>query len=194
MDFVSSLIKLKNVPRSGWISHGVAFRDVESVADHSFAASALAMLLADSEVQSGRRVNVERVLRLALLHDLAETLTFDISKLYLEYLGTKGEVMKRELEEAAWRHMIKTIQNDSIRRNYAALVSEYNAEETVESQIVHAADRLELLFQIIEFHRRGYPKAMLADLWESSNRQLTEPQLPSVRHMQKVATRLYKAK
>ena len=87
LNFVSSLSRIKMIPRSGWISHGISLRDVESVADHSFSTTVLAMWLADLEVSNGRRVNLERVLRLALLHDLPEALTFDISKSYLEYLG-----------------------------------------------------------------------------------------------------------
>jgi putative hydrolase of HD superfamily len=151
------------------------------------------MLLTDIEVENGRRVNVERVLRLALLHDLAEALTFDISKSYLEYLGRRGEAIKRELEDAAWEHIIKSIQNASIRKNYARLESEFNAEETLESAIVHAADSLDILFQVIEYHRRGYPKAMLAGLWAGTNRRLTHVRLASVRQLRKVALRRYKA-
>ena len=67
LDFVSSLGKLKMIPRSGWISHGISLQDVESVADHSFSTTVLAMLLTDLEVANGRRINIERVLRLALL-------------------------------------------------------------------------------------------------------------------------------
>jgi len=179
------------IPRSGWISHGINLDEVESVADHSFATSALAMLVADGEVAHGRRINVERVLRLALLHDLAETLTFDISKSYLQYLGDRGEAIKDELEISAWGYIIKSIHDDSIRSKYGALHSEFNAEETLESQIVHAADRLDILFQIIEYRRRGYPKGLLADLWKSTNRKLTATRLPSVRDLQKIALHLY---
>ena len=193
MDFLSALRRVKTIPRSGWISHGVALQDVESVADHSYSTSTLAMLLADVEVENGRRVDVERVLRLALLHDVAEALTFDISKSYLEYLGRKGEAIKREVEQAAWRHIIKSIQNASIRKNYAKLESEFNAGETLESAIVHAADSLDILFQVVEYHRRGYPKALLADLWVGTNRKLTRVKLSSVKELRKVALRLYNA-
>jgi putative hydrolase of HD superfamily len=193
LGFLSALRRVKVIPRSGWVSHGVALQDVESVADHSYSTCALAMLLADIEVEKGQRINVERVLRLALLHDLAEALTFDISKSYLEYLGRKGEAIKREFEHAAWDHIIKSIQNASIRKSYARLVSEYDAEETLESKIVHAADSLDILFQVVEYHRRGYPKAMLSDLWAGTNRRLMHVRLSSVRQLRKIAVRLYKA-
>jgi putative hydrolase of HD superfamily len=192
-DFMSSLAGLKIIPRSGWISHGVALQDVESVAEHAYSTCALAMLLADIEVSHGRRVNVERVLRLALLHDLAESLTFDISKSYLEYLGRKGELIKRSVEIAAWLHVVKRIQNLSVRRNYLGLLEEFNAQRSLEARIVQAADKLDLLFQIVAYHREGYPKAMLANIWRSTNQRLEEAKLPSVRALHKVAVREYRA-
>jgi putative hydrolase of HD superfamily len=150
------------------------------------------MLLADLEVANGRRINIERVLRLALLHDLPEALTFDISKSYLEYLGMRGEAIKSELEQAAWKHLIKGIEKGAIRKRYTRLQSEFNAEQTVESMIVHAADRLDLLLQIVEYRRRGYPKAILADLWKSTSQKLRGSKLSSVKKLYKMAARLYK--
>lgn len=191
LSFPSTITKLKAIPRSGWISHGISFQDVESVADHSYSTSAIAMLLADIERQGGRRVKIERILRLAILHDLAESLTFDISKSYLEYLGKEGEAIKRKLERAAWTHITKNIP--SMRGDYMELMAEFDAEETLESQIVHAADMLDILFQIVEYRRRGYPKAVLGDLWTSTNRRLKGVGLPSVRRLHRIAVRGYRA-
>jgi putative hydrolase of HD superfamily len=189
--YISNLRMLKIIPRSGWISRGVALSDVESVAEHSYSTSALAMFLADKEVARGSRVSVERVLRLALLHDLAEALTFDISKSYLEYLGQRGKRIKREIEGAAWAHIIKGIGDASIRRVYSRLLAEFNAGVTLESQIVHAADKLDILLQIISYHHEGYPRAVLADLWTNTNRALAKSKLASVTELRRNATRLY---
>jgi len=120
-------------------------------------------------------------------------LTFDISKSYLEYLGKKGEVIKHQIEQAAWIKIMKSLQNTSIRMKYTRLQSEFDAERTLESHLVHAADRLDLLFQIIEYHRKGYPRGALADLWESTNRGLMLARLSSVRNVRKAAVRLYNA-
>lgn len=193
MDFIAGLSTLKTIPRSGWISHGIGLQEVESVADHTFSTSALAMLLADMEARNGRRVDVERVLRMALLHDLAEGWTFDISKSYLEYLGSEGEAIKRKVEQAAWNHIIKSIRSKPIRKKYTGLQSEFNGEETFESQIVHAADKLDILFQIIAYHRKGSPRRMLSDLWASTNRSLNGFEIPSVNDLRRFAVQLYKA-
>jgi len=192
-DFTSRLGSLKTIPRTGWITHHIRLQDVESVAEHTFSTTTLAMLLADMEIRNGRRVNAERVLRMALLHDLAEGLTFDISKSYLEYLGKEGEAIKRRVEHAAWNHIMEGIRSKSLRMKYAKLQSEFDAEETFESQIVHAADKLDILFQTITYHRIGYPRRILSDLWTTTNRSLSRSKIGSVNDLRKFAVRLYKA-
>ena len=76
---------------------------------------------------------------------------------------------------------------------YAALQSEFDAEETIESQIVHAADKLDILFQTIAYHNRGYPKRMLSDLWMSTIRSVGVSKIRSVNELRKIAVQLYKA-
>jgi putative hydrolase of HD superfamily len=157
--------------------------DVESVADHSFSTSALSVLIADLETNRGMKVDVERVLRMALLHDLAESLTFDISKAYLSYLGKRGEDIKSELESSAWRHLAGGLKDDGLARKYTRLQSEFDASETLESRIVHAADGLDILLQVIEYRRRGYPESLLKELWNGTNAKLRQSKSPSVRRI-----------
>jgi putative hydrolase of HD superfamily len=191
-DFVTSLSELKTIPRSGWISHHIALSDIESVAEHTYSTCALAMVLADIEKTRGRRVNMERVLRLALLHDLTETLTFDISKSYLSYLGPKGEALKKDIEHAAWLHIVGQLHATSFRTTYSKLLEEFNGQVTLESRIVRAADKLDILFQIISYHRKGYPRKMLSDLWACTRRELSLVKLASTRELQKMAVRQYR--
>jgi len=192
-NFISDVGMLKMIPRTGWISRKIGLQDVESVADHTYSASTLAMLLADMEASRGHPVDVEKVLRMALLHDLAEALTFDISKAYLEYLGPSGEAMKRHVEAAAWKYLIRGVGVKAMRMKYMQLQSEYNAQETVESQIVHAADKLDILFQIIAYHRKGYPRLLLLDLWRSTDHSLRRVRVRSVATLRRTAARLYKS-
>jgi len=181
------------IPRTGWISRSIGLQDVESVADHTYSTSTLAMLLADMEVRSGHHVDVEKVLRMALIHDLAEALTFDISKAYLEYLGPSGQALKRHIETAAWQHLIRGVNVKAMRMKYMQLESEFVAQETVESQIVHAADKLDILFQIIAYHRKGYPRLLLLDLWRSTDLSLRGVRVRSVARLRRTAARLYKS-
>lgn len=145
--------------------------------------------MADMELKRGRRVNVERVLRMAVLHDLSESLTFDISKEYLGYLGEKGEAIKGELEAAAWKHIMAGLEEPNLRRHYSAIQKEFDAGRTVEAQIVHAADRLDILLQVIQYRRKGYPASLLADLWKGTNSQLRHSRITSARRLRQAIIR-----
>ena len=174
---------MKSIPRSGWISHGISLSDVESVAEHSFSTSALSLLIADLELSRGAKVDVERVLRMALFHDMAESLTFDISKAYLGYLGRRGDSIKRELETSAWRHLAEGLKDRALASKYSRLQTEFDENEALEAKIVHAADGLDILLQVIEYRRKGYPGLLLAQLWDGTNAKITQTKLPSVKQI-----------
>jgi putative hydrolase of HD superfamily len=193
LEFLLSLASTKSIPRSGWITHGVSLQDVESVADHSFSTCSLSLLIADLERQRGKYVRVERVLRMALIHDLSESLTFDISKGYLEYLGQRGELIKKELGHSASKHIIGLLQNPTLRRQYSRLEKEFEAGTTFESRIVHSADKLDILLQVVEYCRKGYPEHLLADLWNGTSKQLRSCTVPSALRVQKMLARELRA-
>ncbi len=176
-----TLSKMKAIPRSGWLSHDISLQDVESVADHTFSTCALSMLLADLEAKRGVKVNMEKVLRMAILHDLAESLTFDISRAYLEYMGTKGESMKREIERTAWKHVTKGIEDPDLARKYASIQNQYVAGKTKEAMIVHVADSIDILLQVVNYERRGYPHALLSDFWNERVRMMKQSRIKSAR-------------
>src|SRR5947207_9014687 len=85
IELLAELMRLKAVPRMGWLLRGV--RDVESVAAHSFGVALIAMWLADRALACGMHVNVGRVLRMALLHDLTEARTGDLPATIKRYFG-----------------------------------------------------------------------------------------------------------
>ncbi|NJN82828.1 MAG: HD domain-containing protein [Caldilineaceae bacterium] len=92
---------LKQLPRTGWLLAGLA--NVESVADHSFSTALLSMFLADginrgwAEQGLSQPLEVSRVLRLALIHDLAEGVLTDLPKRSSELLGAD---VKHDAERA----------------------------------------------------------------------------------------------
>jgi putative hydrolase of HD superfamily len=63
------LQRLKRLDRTGWVLRGLP-AGAESVAAHSYGVALTAMLLADEAAARGAVLDVERVVRLALLHDL----------------------------------------------------------------------------------------------------------------------------
>ena len=189
INFLSTVITLKRIPRSGWITHGVSLLDVESVADHTFATCAISLLLTDLEQRRGLRVNAERVLRIATLHDLAEALTFDISKSYLTYLGERGRAMKNEIETSAWKYLARSIGSVSLSNGYTRLQRQYVNNVTVEARIVHAADSIDILLQIIELRRIGYPANLIEGLWKETVKKVNDSPIRSVKDLLKIVKR-----
>ena len=165
-------MRLKLVPRSGWISYRISKHDIESVSSHSYSVAVIALTLSEMTRLRTREVDVERVLKMALLHDLSESLTFDISKAYLGYLGRKGSQLKTRLEWKAISRILSGLENERLVRSFRTTLEEYSSLKSLEARIVHSADALDLLLQIIEYERMGYSKTTLGPIWRETKSKL----------------------
>ena len=166
--FISELMRLKAVPRLGWLLRGI--RDVESVADHSFGVALIAMLLSDHCRVKSLEVNVERVLRMALVHDFVEVRTGDLPSTIKRYFDP------RELHTANTRAASEILSQLGLQgEEYLALWHEYEARTSLEAQIVKAADKLDLLFQALEYEKGG--ARCLDEFWLNSELQASVPEL-----------------
>ena len=145
--FLRAAGMLKRVARSGWVRVGV--ENPESVADHSYRTALLSMLLADLE-----GVDCEKALRMALLHDLAESMTGDLTPEEKRSLG--GEYHRREM--SAMRRILGELPRELAHR-YMELWDEYQRGETPEARLVQMADRLEMVLQAFEYELEGEAEA-----------------------------------
>ena len=91
------LQRLKRLDRTGWTLRGLP-NGTESVAAHSFGVAVTAMTLADELRSLGVAVDTERLLRMALLHDWAETRVGDLPKTATSYF--RSDLRKRAESEA----------------------------------------------------------------------------------------------
>jgi len=170
--FLDDVMRLKVVPRSGWISYRISKHDIESVSSHSYSVAVIALTLSEMARQRTRGVDIERVLKMALLHDLSESLTFDISKAYLRYLGRRGSQLKMRLERKAISRILSGLENERLVRTFRTTIEEYSSSKSLEARIVHSADALDLLLQIIEYERMGYSKTTLDPIWNETKSKL----------------------
>ncbi len=76
--FLALVGRLKSLRRTGWRDRGVPDAETESVADHTLRVAMLAWLTADAAARRGETIDPDRVLQLAIVHDLAEALAGDI--------------------------------------------------------------------------------------------------------------------
>ena len=151
------LQRLKRLDRTGWTLRGLP-NGTESVASHSFGVSVTAMLLADKFAAQGIAVDVEKVLRIALLHDWAEVRVGDMPRTATLYFGSDA---RKHAETAAFLDVVDTVDADGI---YAGLYSDYEQRESLEARLVKAADVLDLLIQVYALERAG--ARGLDEFWE----------------------------
>lgn len=151
------LQRLKRLDRTGWTLRGLP-NGTESVASHSFGVSVTAMLLADKFVAQGIAVDLEKVLRIALLHDWAEVRVGDMPRTATLYFGSEA---RKQAETAAFLDVVKPVDAQGA---YASLYHDYELRETLEARLVKAADVLDLLIQVLALERAG--ARGLDEFWE----------------------------
>ncbi len=162
-NLLDAIQALKNVPRSGWIHAGVGMADVESVAEHSYSVVFLSMILSEKLKTIGTQIDLSKTLKMAILHDLSESLTFDISKRYLEFVGERGRIIKRDLEDSANRRLLSELPS-SLRNEAKRVLREHAAGRTMEAKVVTAADRIDLVMQLNAYRRRGFRSPIIREM------------------------------
>lgn len=91
---------LKTIKRTGWVNNEIALP--ESVADHMYRMSMLAFMIQDPNI------NKDRLIKICLVHDLAEAIVGDITPFDVNINATQ----KQELEIEGVRMIVKAIVGD----------------------------------------------------------------------------------
>jgi putative hydrolase of HD superfamily len=131
--FLREAERLKTVTRSGWTSEGKP----ESVAEHSWRLGLMAMVLYGREPG----VDIGRLLRICLVHDLGEALGGDVPA-PLQQTGAP----KAGQERADLLTLIAPLPRD-LRHDIVELWDEYEAAATVEARLAKGLDKLETILQ-----------------------------------------------
>lgn len=123
----------------------------ESVAEHSFHTALYAMILADLEEKVFKnKVNKEKILKTALLHDVEECLTGDI----IYSFKHTDESLTEEIKRISQKFLENLMDNlpKEIAREYIALWQKSKDGGRIEGKIIEAADKLEgLIYASNEF-------------------------------------------
>jgi putative hydrolase of HD superfamily len=151
--FAFELGVLKRVRRTGWWHVGV--QDPESVGEHTARAAQLAAIIAAEE-----GADPARAAMLALWHDTQETRTGDLPHSAEGYLP-KPDARHITADQTA------TVP-DASRALIRNAVDEFEAGQTAEAICARDADRLEMLFQAIEYRDIGVRRV---DGWIESARK-----------------------
>lgn len=163
-DFFYLVSELKKVPRKGWISK-VGIEHPESVADHSYGTAIMAMVLSDSH-----DLDTEKILKMALLHDLAESITGDFMP------DEISKENKKIAEDDAMKEIFSKLP-DKLAEQYDRIWKEYMQSDTNESILVHEIDKLEMAIQAAKYSSEGFSNEKLGMFVDSAKKEIKSKEL-----------------
>jgi putative hydrolase of HD superfamily len=133
LTFLQAAERLKTVTRSGWTSAGLQ----ESVAEHTWRLCLMAMLLYGSTPW----VDLARLLKMCLIHDLGEAIRGDVPA-PAQAAGTG----KAEQERGDLLELTATLP-PALQQEILALWDEYEAAESTVARLAKGLDKLETILQ-----------------------------------------------
>ncbi len=129
---------LKQIPRSGYQFLGTGR---ESVAEHTYAATFIAFVLAKLEPMA----DSERLISMCLMHDLPEARTGDLNY-----------VQKRYVKSDEASAVVDALQDLPFGDQIGSLLTEFNQGTSLESKLARDADQLALLVDLKCLKDVGY--------------------------------------
>ena len=158
-EFFYIVSELKKVSRKGW-QQKVGIEYPESVADHSYMTAIMSMVFSDTD-----GLNTEKILKMALLHDLAESITGDFMP---EEISKKN---KKAIENDAMKEVLSKLPSKLVVE-YTKLWAEYKQGSSKEASLLHEIDKLEMALQAVKYSSEGFPKDRLKVFLESARKEV----------------------
>ena len=167
LDFFKNALNLKNISRQGWIDK-LSMVQPESVADHSYSMAIMGMVISDLE-----NYDSEKMLKMILLHDLAESKIGDFTPDQI------SKDKKEKIENNAYDEIVNTLPN-TIKLQYGKIWDEYQKQESPESIIVHQIDKLEMVLQAKMYQKGGAPTEAVVSFFKSAESEIIHPKLKEI--------------
>lgn len=140
--------ELKTLHRAGWIRRGI--KDPESVAAHSWG---IALLCLEFAPRVKPVLDLEKVLKLALIHDVPEVLAGDITP----HDGIP-KLQKQRLERDSANVVLNTTMLD--------WWEEYAENSTPEANFVHCMDKIDMALQAMLYQNQADTTEFILSAWK----------------------------
>lgn len=194
--FFRAIENLKHTPRTGWLDRGIPAAETESVADHTLLTALIAWTLALDDPA----LDADRVLKLAMVHDIAEAIVGDIPPYSDDEIphgdpearrvffstrkqaSPEAEAEKHAAEHAAANELFSYLPGH-IAGELRALWEEYESRSTPEARFVKEVDRLEAFLQSRSY-ANAHPDAPLEGFTDMAQHALDHPILRAIRDME----------
>ncbi|CAI4060342.1 hypothetical protein SUVZ_04G4510 [Saccharomyces uvarum] len=155
--FLNIVQQLKIQKRTGFIDFGIV--ECESISDHMYRLGIITMLIKDP------KVNRDKCVRIALVHDIAESLVGDITP--VDPIG-KEEKHRREWETIKYlcNVLIKPYNEIAAKEIMDDWLS-YENVTSLEARYVKDIDKYEMLVQCFEYERQYKGKKNFDDFFRA---------------------------
>lgn len=188
LNFLIEVGKLKKMPRTGLVR--LEIKNPETIGQHTFRLAILNWILAE---MARPRLNIERVIKISLSHDLCKVYTGDVTPyggLLPKDEKKRKEVLKRwvrlpqkikekrdknkfEKEKKALEKLIKNLTPD-LQKEIMDCWLDYERMETREGKFVKQGDKIETLLQVKEYWPEDENSPVFG-WWEKVNELVDHP-------------------
>lgn len=163
-------MSLKRIKRTGWVEKNIT--EAESAADHTFGVTLLA-----ATVPLPKDVDRNQLIKMALSHDLGETIIGDIkwesgNSANIDLYHNKIAKERQAIAEA-----FETMQGHELE-TYAI---EYLEKDTPASKFLKQLDKLEMTFQALAYEQDPNSNAEnLDEFWINAEKYITDEFLKEI--------------
>jgi putative hydrolase of HD superfamily len=156
IEFLYEVGTLRNLERSWKQTLGVS---VANDLEHTIRVIYLALLIARGEGVK----NEEKIMKMALVHDVAETRTNDSNYVHKVYVEANEKLAKQHI-----------FGGTSLKDLNEEILHEYDERRTIESKIVKDADNLDVDIEMKELEERGH---LLPKKWAGFRKKVRNEKL-----------------
>ncbi|TSC95121.1 MAG: putative hydrolases of HD superfamily [Parcubacteria group bacterium Licking1014_1] len=189
LNFFIEVGKLKRMPRRGWVLRNI--KNPESIAEHTFRVALMAWILGKRK----HNFNIEKVIKMALIHDICEVYAGDTTPYDSILPKSKKEIAKlmetwprfsnsekKRLSEKKYKKEKKALEKllknlpHSLEHEIKNLWLDYEKGLTKEGRFFKQADRLENFLQSLEYWKK-YKKPPQKPWWNQARELFDDPVL-----------------
>lgn len=140
---------------------------VESVADHMYRMSIMALTLPLSNHEDSKDLNRDKLVKLTIVHDVAEAIVGDL------IVGRDGltKEKKHQLEQEAISKMKSMLVNgnsEETAENFHDLWREYENQSSPEAKLAKDLDRYDMILQALDYEMKDRVPRKLQQFFDST--------------------------
>ncbi|MCW1908255.1 MAG: HD domain-containing protein [Candidatus Saccharibacteria bacterium] len=132
VEFLFEVGAMRFIPRQ-W--HRFHMFNVQSLTEHHYRVIWLALLIAARE----KKGDIEKIMKMALVHDVAESRTGDVDYLARQYVTRNEDMAIQDI-----------LEDTSLEQEFIDIIQEYEKRESIESKIVKDADNIDVDLDLAE--------------------------------------------